>query len=336
MVQVFLTGATGYIGGSILARFTDQWPSFNYRALTRSTDKASKLNQFKNIEAVVGDNNSFDLIEDEAKKADVVIHTANSADDMPSTKAIVSGIEKGKGKSAIYIHVSGTGALVDDARGLHDQHTTYDDSDSQHINTLPTSQVHRDVDEFLLEHSDKMQLHIVYPSTVWGQAVDHALYKAGISNCFSVQMPSLAAIFVELKQAKVVGDGKNIWPNVHIYERLVVDLFQLILRNAIEGKISSDKSGSYFFGVTDHYYYSEAVGVMANALSKHGRISSANVESFSSADFDRFDALWYFGSNCRGRATRARSLGWKPQRGTKDFYADLPKLVQDLIQSGKV
>lgn len=225
MVQVFLTGATGYIGGSILARFIDQFPDYNYRALTRSADKANKLNEFKNIEAVLGDNNSSEIIETEAKNADIVIHTANSADDLPSTRAIVSGIEKGKGKSAIYIHVSGTGALVDDARGLHDQHITYDDADSKHINTLPSTQVHRDVDEFLLEHSDNMQLHIVYPSTIWGQAGDHKLSQAGISNPFSVQMPALVRTAIDLKQAKVVGEGKNVWPNVHIYERAFSHVF---------------------------------------------------------------------------------------------------------------
>ncbi|TIA87136.1 hypothetical protein E3P99_03366 [Wallemia hederae] len=333
MAQVFITGATGYIGGSILARFSDNYPNYKFRALTRNADKANKLSQFPNIEGVVGDNNSSDVLEREAKNADIVIHTANSADDLPSTQAIVKGIEAGKGKQAIYIHVSGTGALVDDARGMHDQHATYDDSDSKHINTLDIKQVHRDVDTFLLEHSANMQLHIVYPSTIWGQASDHKLSKAGISNPFSVQMPALARAAIDLKQAKVVGEGKNVWPNVHIYE--LVDLFELILKHALSGAISSDANGSYFFGAVDEYRYKDAVQIIAKALAQHG-IAPESVGSFTDAECQKYFGGYYFGSNCRATSSRSKSLGWDPKLGTKDFFADLPNLVEDLIKSGSV
>lgn len=219
MTKVFITGATGYIGGSILSKYLEHYPDFTFRALVRSADKAAKLNEIKNVEAVIGDNSSAKLIEEEAKNADVVVHTSMSADDLPSTKSIVNGILKGKGKNTIYIHVSGTGALVDDARGTHDQHISYDDADSAHINTLPPSNIHRDVDTYLLEQSDKIALHIVYPSTIWGQNYGHLLAKRGISNPISMQLPDLTKAAISLKQAKTIGAGNNIWPNVNIEDR---------------------------------------------------------------------------------------------------------------------
>ncbi|EIM19910.1 NAD(P)-binding protein [Wallemia mellicola CBS 633.66] len=332
MTKVFITGATGYIGGSILSRYLEHYPDFTFRALVRSAEKADKLNEIKNVEAVIGDNNSDAVIQEEAKNADIVVHTSMSADDLPSTKSIVNGILKGKGRNAIYIHVSGTGALVDDARGAHDQIASYDDADSTHINTLPASNIHRDVDTYLLEQSDKIQLHLVYPSTIWGQNYGHQLAKRGISNPISMQIPDLTKAAIALKQAKTVGAGKNIWPNVNIEE--LVDLFVLVLDNALAGKITSDKNGSYFFGATDHYYFKDAVKIIAESLSKHG-LSKNTVEPFTDEEAKKYVGGFYLGSNGRATASRGKSIGWSPTKGTKEFFQDIPSLVDDLVKISK-
>lgn len=75
---------------------------------------------------------------------------------------------------------------------------------------------------------------------------------------------------------------------------------------------------------------------MAEALSQHG-LSQPKVESFSDAECERYFQGFYYGSNCRALASRARkTLGWSPKKGTADFYNELPKLVEELIKSGKV
>ncbi|CAF4564989.1 unnamed protein product, partial [Rotaria magnacalcarata] len=78
-------------------------------------------------------------IEKAASESHIVIHTSNSADDLPSTKAIISGLNKRTketGKSAIYIHTSGTGVLTEDVRGQPGSDTVYSDLNPDQINGL--------------------------------------------------------------------------------------------------------------------------------------------------------------------------------------------------------
>ena len=99
--------ATGYIGGATLAYLLSS-PSTNafaYSALVRSKDKASLLASL-GIQPVVGTLDDAAILSAEAEKADVVIHTANSADHMPSCEAILEGMKKRSDNPILIIIVS--------------------------------------------------------------------------------------------------------------------------------------------------------------------------------------------------------------------------------------
>jgi len=121
-VNTFLTGATGYIGGSILTGLL-QHPNvahFNITALIRGDESRVKKLTSLGITPLIGSNDSHEIIEKAASDSHVVIHTGNSADDLPSTKAIISDLNqrtKSTGKPAIYIHTSGTAVIIEDVRG---------------------------------------------------------------------------------------------------------------------------------------------------------------------------------------------------------------------------
>ena len=117
-INILLTGATGYIGGTVLATLL-QHPNvsqFNITALVRGDESRAKKLRLLGVTPLIGSNDSHDIIEKAASESHVVIHTANSADDLPSAQAIVSGLSKrikATGKPAIYIHTSGTGVLIE-------------------------------------------------------------------------------------------------------------------------------------------------------------------------------------------------------------------------------
>ena len=46
---------------------------------------------------------------------------------------------------------SGTGVLIDDAKGMHDNHITYDDSSVESIESLPPNAYHREVDREIVK-----------------------------------------------------------------------------------------------------------------------------------------------------------------------------------------
>lgn len=74
MVKIFITGATGYIGGDTLYELYNKHPEYSYTALVRTAEKRKSVtDKFPKVKTVQGDNDSSDLLKEEASKADIVI-----------------------------------------------------------------------------------------------------------------------------------------------------------------------------------------------------------------------------------------------------------------------
>src|SRR5262245_57687124 len=109
-MQLFITGATGYIGGSVAAKLIAG--GHRVRGLTPTPDGAAKL-KAAGIEPVIGSLVDGDVLAAAARAADAVIHTANS-DDASSVEALLPAL-KGSGKRLI--QTSGSSIIADRAAG---------------------------------------------------------------------------------------------------------------------------------------------------------------------------------------------------------------------------
>ena len=112
---------------------------------------------------------------------------------------------------------SGTGLLVDDARGEYPTETVYSDLNVAQLKAIPPTAFHRKVDLLVIGADEEgyARTHIVLPSTVYGIA-QHPLVEAGISNPYSMQIPLLIRSSLARKRAGVIGKGLSLWPSVHI------------------------------------------------------------------------------------------------------------------------
>lgn len=73
MTKLFITGATGYIGGDALYAITQAHPEYEITALVRDSSKGAQVvRDHPRIRLVYGDLDSGELLEEEARKADVV------------------------------------------------------------------------------------------------------------------------------------------------------------------------------------------------------------------------------------------------------------------------
>lgn len=73
-IKVFLTGATGYIGGDALYLLHQQHPDFEFALLIRSDDKAKKvLEKYPKARIVIGGLDDSAILEREAAWADIVV-----------------------------------------------------------------------------------------------------------------------------------------------------------------------------------------------------------------------------------------------------------------------
>lgn len=72
--SILLTGATGYIGGSVLARLLSlpNASNLDITVLVRSPEKATKFESF-GVRAVVGDQTDYAKLEQLSEKAQVVL-----------------------------------------------------------------------------------------------------------------------------------------------------------------------------------------------------------------------------------------------------------------------
>ena len=91
-MNIFMTGATGYIGGTIARRLLDD--GHRVRGLVRDTEKARRLASF-GVEPVTGSLDDAAMLMVEARRADAVVNTANS-----DHRGAVEALSKLKGVGA--------------------------------------------------------------------------------------------------------------------------------------------------------------------------------------------------------------------------------------------
>ena len=109
-MKVFVTGASGYIGGSVAAGLLEAGHSV--LGLVRSGERAAQVRAL-GIEPVLGSLSDAALLAQAARQADAVINAANS-DDRGAVEAMLPALS-GSGKC--FIHTSGSSIVVDMAAG---------------------------------------------------------------------------------------------------------------------------------------------------------------------------------------------------------------------------
>ena len=109
-MKMLVTGATGYIGGSVAERLIAS--GHQVVGLVRSAEKVPLLKE-RGIESVLGTLDDWEVIRKAAQEADAVIHAA-SADHPGSVLALIAALER-SGKTLIY--TSGSSVVADSADG---------------------------------------------------------------------------------------------------------------------------------------------------------------------------------------------------------------------------
>jgi nucleoside-diphosphate-sugar epimerase len=289
MPTYFLTGATGYIGGSVADGLLKN--GVQIRGLVRNQGNAARL-QERGVIPVLGDLEDAELLAREASASDGVINTA-SADHRGAVEALISGLA-GSGKPLL--HTSGSSVVGDDARGASRTEAIYDEDTPFVIN--PMKQARHEIDQLVLRAAGSgVRSAVICPSLIYGLG-------RGL-NERSVQLPFLAENALAHGVVQIVGTGKNTWSNVHIDD--VVGLYVQAIAKA--------PPGAFYFAENGEASFAE----IGEALAK--RLNLPGVEALSAEvaarQWGEPKAFFTFGGNSRVRARRARSeLGWVPRHAS--------------------
>jgi nucleoside-diphosphate-sugar epimerase len=321
-INILVTGATGYIGGSVLHRLLKHPDASKFRitSVVRAKDKAAKLENF-GIKTVVGSHSDKRLMRKLAADADVIFAMAD-ADDVGAAEATLTGLKdryEATGQKSTLIHTSGTGTLSQTGK-------IFDDSDPDQIESLPATQVHRNVDLMIVE-ADKqgyVNTYIVLPSTVYGIATG-PLVDQGIQKAHSIQIPLFIQAGIRRGQGALVGEEGYVWP--HVSNDDVADLY-ITLYNAIVNQHPAAGHGreGYYFGENGEYNIHDVARLVSAHLAAHG-VGSPEPTPFTQEELEQNT---YFGTNSQCRGNRSRAIGWNPQHTTTDFLRSI-KLEVDAI-----
>lgn len=337
--KVFLTGATGYIGGDALYHLHQRYPDFEFALLIRSEEKAKKvLAKYPKARAVISGLDDTETLEREAAWADIVVHTADSSDHDGSAKAIAKGLVQGHSASrpGFWLHTGGTGILtyfdseVKKTFGEHDDKVFNDFEGVDELVNLPDAAFHRNVDKIVLntgtKHADSVKTAIICPPTIYGKG-------RGPTSGRGRQVYELAAFILREKYCPRIGKGLSQWNNVHVYD--LSRVFGLLVEAALDPSRKNDAevwgAHGYFLTENGEHTWGELSAEIGQEAYKQGFLKvtpelrdwSINEAVKSSAGFEA--ASW--GMNSRGKAKRARKvLGWKPQE--RSLSEEVPDIVR--------
>ena len=282
-MRIFLTGANGFIGGSVAMALIAA--GHRVRGLVRNKAKADVV-AAHGIEAVIGSLDDASVLHDEARAADAVINAASS-DHRGAVETLISALS-GSGKALI--HSSGSSIVADLAMG-EPSDRIYDEATP--VKPLPEKASRVAIDELVLA-APGIRSVVLCNTMIYGDALGPPAQ--------SVQIPALVRQAKASGVVRFIGRGLNRWSNVHIGD--VAALYELALAKAPPGTFMYVESGE------------ETLGHIARAIATRlgfGAPQSWNADEAIAA-WGRNTAVFSLGSNSRVRGKIAAELGWSPAR----------------------
>lgn len=285
-MKVFVTGASGYIGGSVAAALLSA--GHTVTGLVRSEQRARQVREL-GIDPVVGTLSDASLLGRMAREADAVVNAANS-DDRGAVEAMLPALA-GSGKP--FLHTSGSSIVGDMAAGEPSERIYQEDTP---IQPLPGKAARVAIDRLVLDAAQTgVRAVVMCPTMIYGRG--RGAHRE------SVQVPRLIALAKKYRVGRHVGRGENIWSNVHIDD--LVPLYLLALQKA--------PAGAFYFAENGENSYREIVAAISRMLGFGGRTQPMSLEE-AVAELGEAATHFSFGSNSRVRAVRGRrELGWSPK-----------------------
>jgi nucleoside-diphosphate-sugar epimerase len=285
-MKVFVTGASGYIGGSVAAALLEAGHSV--RGLVRSEERAAQVRAL-GVEPVLGSLGDAALLAQAARQADAVINTANS-DDRGAVEAMLPALS-GSGKC--FLHTSGSSIVGYMSAGRRGDKVYEDETPLQ---PLPGKMARVAIDRLVLGSAkDGVRAVIICPTMIYGRGRG--------AHAESIQVPRLIALARKHGVPRHVGPGENIWSNVHIDD--LVPLYLLALDKA--------PAGAFYYAENGENSYRELAEAIGRMLGMGGLTLPMPIDE-AVAELGESGAQFSFGSNSRVRAVRARrELGWSPK-----------------------
>jgi len=285
-MKIFMTGTTGYIGGSVAERLMREGHTIS--GLVRSESGAEELRK-RGIRPVPGSLDDSDVIARASREAEAVVDTAEA--NHPRVVEAIASALRGSGKP--FLHTSGSGIVATVANGersdsIYDEYSSFTPS-------VPRMQQRAAIDQVVFDAAKEgVRSVVIRPTMIYGEG--RGARKE------SAQVPALIDNARKAGVGLHIGKGENIWANVHIDD--VTELYLLALQKAPAGALYYAENGE------------EALKNVAASISRMlgfgGKTRNWSPQEAEAALGPKAHSS--FGSNSRVRGKRSRAeLGWRPK-----------------------
>ncbi|KAI2463184.1 NAD(P)-binding protein [Annulohypoxylon bovei var. microspora] len=331
--NILITGAAGYIGGSVLAEFISRTSSpikaANLSAVVRTQEQAQSLSKLGVNVIQVDLSDEAVIIEAVLRnKIDMIIHTASSANSRLASHLIkaLGQRRKASGKETYFIHSSVTTLFAEEGGWPYGEVRDTDplfEKEKQIGGSHPVRETNILVTEQAKEHG--VTSFILVVPTTYGRGT-------GEWRKLSVNIPAYTRTSIAHKIVyKFDKDGSP--PAVHISD--LTALYTLLVEKILQKEPISNGEKGYYFAVAHRAPWWDVMQRLADALYARGLVTEAKVQVWPSYEVAA-EHLGFPSQFIRAIGTssgdlvpvNALQLGWQPKWDQQRFLESIDDEIQ--------
>ncbi|RMJ02496.1 hypothetical protein CDV36_015234 [Fusarium kuroshium] len=344
--NVLLTGASGYLGGDLLAGLSEANlpPYGTLYALVRNPEQARAVEQHgaKPLAFDVKDEASVRaaVLDNEITVVFFLIDAASSVSQELIIKAL-GEVKKKTGSDVHFLHTSGAklfsshaGAPTD--RALHDDEPNlYDIQAAQRADVdafQPAVGVNKKIID--LAEANQVRSYIFVPCIVYGKG-------RGFGNLISIQIVAIVKAAKAMRRVYRTDQGHPTWPVCHVIDN--TNLYIEILRGILENRDIGHGKEGYYLASSGSVAWDDIYSEFAKALTKRNLVDDDTVQY---ADDEALNGMAtalncskdfvavQLGGKCTFTAAHGNKIGWhaqyKPEHILETAESEVDWILQNL------
>ncbi|KAM5349388.1 hypothetical protein ACJ41O_005893 [Fusarium nematophilum] len=328
--KALLTGATGFIGGSVLAQILSSTDpkirELEITAIVREKEQADLLAQHGIDARLFNGLDDSEQLRSIASEFDIVLHCA-PGQHTSSAEALILGLgdsQKKTGRQTHYIHTTGTSNLAYSTLSspeaqIRNWSDAGDDVFGEEVRRHAEQKYdQRETDIIVVNTAETtgVKAYLMMPPTVYGRGL-------GLFNTQSIQLPLVIRQAIKAGRPEYLGGSSSGVGYVHVED--LAKLYELILGEVLDGaELPFNRRGIYFSN-TGKFVWGDLlrrvgeIGVQLQALESAEPVPISLDEAEQKWGLSRLLLESNFAARSETTPNLAQALGWSPRHTDKDW-----------------